>query len=82
MKFDETIDDVMKAMKDAEVHLVYYVVNPDKNHPSALDGKIYLKRDDAIKAAKKLKADWDVWPGMQGRGVRPYDIPKKYKVIK
>lgn len=82
MKFDEKIKDVMKAMKNAEIKVGYYVQDPKKNHASAIDAKIYVNKKDAEKAAAELGADVEAWPGLRGNGSGPYDIPKKYTLVK
>ena len=81
MKFDEAVKDAMDAMKNAEVEIAYYIVDPDKKHASAIDQKLYVKKKDAEKEAKKLGLEIDVWPGLKfgGRGI--YDAPKKYIIV-
>ena len=82
MKFDEAIKDALKAMKDAEVGVAFYIPDPDKDHPSAIDGKLYVNRKDVEKAAKKLGLDYEVWLGLHRGGVGSYGAPKKYKIVR
>ena len=82
MKFEEAIKDALRAMKNAEVKSVaYFVKDPDKEHASAIDGKIYLDRKKAEKVAKKLGLEVEAWLGLYKGGVGEYKIPKKYKLV-
>jgi len=78
----ETVEDALKVMKDAEVDIAYYIPDPKKDHPSAIDGKLYVKRKDAEKVAKKLGLDFEVWTGLHKGGIGKYGAPKKYKIVK
>lgn len=78
--FNESYEDAMSALKDAEVKLSYYIQDPLKNHPSSATKTLYVKREDAEKAAKEGE-EVSVWPGIHGKGKAPYDCPKEYAIM-
>ena len=82
-KFDkvfETVQDALKAMKDAEVDISYYIQDPKKKHASAIDSTLYINKETAEKKAKRMGLKAELWPGIYGHGVNKYDMPKKYKL--
>lgn len=80
-KFNKLYESIKDTIDDAMVDIAYYIVDPAKTYASALDGNIYVNRNTAETAAKKLNAKIDVWPGLHRGGHTKYGIPKKYKII-
>lgn len=77
----DDIEDLKRAMKDAEVETTYYIQDPNKKHISSINGELYTNRKTAEKMAKKLGLDFEAWPGIMRGGDNRYGAPKKYKII-